>query len=257
VIAALALALVAADVPVRVHAEDLAGLVWAAAGTCPPASDLYQRQCRAVQAARAAATRGQVFVVAGDAGALEHGADGSLAVRGCLACVAPPFDLYVTTRGDVAVEADRVRGPRLGAAGAGAHGVDFTVRLDAPVAWSQGGKRGAEVDLVGFTVLGGGSAEAAAPAPAPLPEQPSPAEVRAALAEVAPEVERCHDRYGVPGTVDAWLEVTSAGEVTHVEVHGDLAGTPTASCVAAAAKKAHFPRFQRAPLRLHAPFNLR
>jgi hypothetical protein len=74
---------------------------------------------------------------------------------------------------------------------------------------------------------------------------------------IAPQVAVCFDRYGVPGTADVSLEVDADGEVAFADVRGDFADTPTAACVAAAVKIARFPRFARAPMRMHYPFVLR
>jgi hypothetical protein len=257
-------AVAAGDEPARLRAEELPGLAWAlAGGACAAGSDLELRQCRGVQAARAEAARGRTFVVAGDAGAVEAGADGTVTLRGCIACAAPASGLYIVTRGGLTVDGERVVGPVLGrvpgcAAGAAAR-LELPVRLDGVERWTQAGKVGLLVPLAGSAALGcvPGAAPAAAAAPEAPPAQPGPAEVKAALSAVEPEVARCFDRYGVPGTADVFLEVAADGAVTFAEVRGAFFDTPTGACVTAAVKKTQLPRFQRGPMRLHYPFLLR
>jgi hypothetical protein len=256
-------AVAAADEQLHIAAGDLPGLVWALGrGDCT-GSDLQRRQCRGVKAARATALRGKSFVVAGDDGAIEPGSDGRPVVRGCIACVAPVGGMYVVTRGSVSVVKGKVVGPVVGRGPKGcnpaAAQVDLTFRLDPAARWSQGGKSGVFVELAGVTVSCDAIAEPQAPPTPPPPERVTldPTEIRTAMSIVEPEALRCFDRYGVPGVADAWMEIAASGAPTFVEVRGKFFDTPTGACVSAAVKKVRFPPFQRAPLRLHYPFNLR
>jgi hypothetical protein len=77
------------------------------------------------------------------------------------------------------------------------------------------------------------------------------------MREVGPDVDRCFEAYGVPGTADLWFELAGDGHVRYAEVRGELADTPTARCVVAAVKQASFPPFRRANMSIHHPFILR
>jgi hypothetical protein len=77
------------------------------------------------------------------------------------------------------------------------------------------------------------------------------------MRDVAADVNRCFESYGVPGTADLWFDLAGDGHVRYAEVRGDLADTPTARCVVAAVKKAEFPPFRRASMQIHHPFILR
>lgn len=279
---------VRADTPaVRVTRAELGGLAWLVVGDCRDASsDLVRRQCEGVRAHRMRALGDRILVVRADAGAL--GRDGT--VYGCLACTAPLDGRYVTTDGPIAVDENGVRGPILGHLDApeSRARIDLQVRLRGG-AWSQAGRRGVALELAGWRAYDfctgrsmgasvGASAEVAAAVPLELggtdcaasapesasapttewrPDQPTGADIKAAMDTIAPEVERCFDRYGVPGTAAVALEVDRDGEVAFAEVRGPFSDTPTGACITAAVKKARFPPFARAPMRIRYPFNLR
>ncbi len=72
-----------------------------------------------------------------------------------------------------------------------------------------------------------------------------------------PAMETCHDRYGVPGTAQVYVELAPTGRVKYVEVRGDFADTPSGECVAAAVRDAQFPQFRREAMQIHYSFSLR
>jgi hypothetical protein len=82
---------------VRLARHDLAGWAWALTAACDQGDALAQRQCRVVRDARAAALRGQTFVVEAEPDAFYAGAwdpakkSITLTVRGCIAC--QPLDV--------------------------------------------------------------------------------------------------------------------------------------------------------------------
>jgi len=258
---------VAADEPLRVTAGDLPGLVWSLGRSDCTGSDLERRQCRGIKVARATALRGKSFIAAGDASAIQPGADGRPVVRGCLACVQPTGGLYVVTRGNVSLDGGRVLGPIVGrgARGCDAAGarVDFTFRLDPAARWTRSGKTGVFVELAGFTMSGCEEAKLARTPPGPPPPPPpsrvtlDASDVKVAISAVEPEAQNCFERFGTDGIADAWLEIAPSGALAAVEVRGAFAGTPTGVCVADAVKKVRFPPFQRGPIRLHYPFTPR
>ena len=58
---------------------------------------------------------------------------------------------------------------------------------------------------------------------------------------VQPRVQACANQYKAPGTAMATISVATGGRVNSVTVTGKFAGTPSGSCVEAAAKSAKFP----------------
>lgn len=156
---------------------DLLGLGWSLTAACTDGDDLAQRQCRAVRDARAASVRSGVFVVEGDAAAVQIGewsADtksAPLVIRGCVACVEPAGGHYIvsskaapTWQGVVAYAAtiDEVALPfkdeaaaKKWAAGRG-RGLqtELVVRLASAAGgmWQADGKAGLAVDVLGFRV---------------------------------------------------------------------------------------------------------
>jgi hypothetical protein len=248
--AAIVLAAVSA---LRVEPADLPGLLWSTGAADCAGDEIAARQCRGVRAARALALRGRTFVTAGE---VERIAGGFI-IRGCLRC---GDGLVVVTRGGVTVESGRIVGPEIDRGeGPPPAGVDLEFRLDGAERWTQGGREGIAVELVAWhLVLAEAEAPPASEAVDPmLPLQPAASDVKSAMNAVATEVARCFDRYGVAGSADVWVEVAGDGAVSYAETRGVFFDTPTGACVAAAVRKARFPRFRQAPMRLHYPFFLR
>lgn len=82
--------------------------------------------------------------------------------------------------------------------------------------------------------------KAAAPAAAALTSL-SQSDIVKAMQAVQPKVKQCFDQYKVPGTALTNVSVAKGGRVAAVSVAGKFAGTPTGTCVEAAAKTAKFP----------------
>jgi hypothetical protein len=55
------------------------------------------------------------------------------------------------------------------------------------------------------------------------------------------KVKDCYNQYKVPGTAMVTIKVARGGRVAETSVSGKFAGTPTGSCVEAAARGAKFP----------------
>lgn len=296
----------------RIDARALPALFWAQSASCDRlGDDMLRRQCRGIRLVRGVAASAKTFLVRADATALEAGAwDAAraavpLALRGCLACK-EPIEVagerrYVVTRGGVAVDASGVaaapvyRGLRRvddepAAAEVKAHIVprlraELIVRpTPKPETWTQAGRSGYFVELVGYRLYDpcDGSVLAASPMSVsaevdgstcegerpttrtPMsrestepPFQLSVDDVRRVLKDVNPAVYKCYDSYGVPGRADVYLDVKGDGTIRTVEVRGELADTPTGKCVAAAVKQARFPPFKRDSMQIHYPYLLR
>jgi len=65
-----------------------------------------------------------------------------------------------------------------------------------------------------------------------------------AMKAVQPKVQSCANKFRVPGTAMAKLSVAAGGRISSATVTGRFAGTPTGSCVEAAAKSAKLPPCQ-------------
>jgi predicted Zn finger-like uncharacterized protein len=99
------------------------------------------------------------------------------------------------------------------------------------------------------------AAAAPKPAGADLPPTPSRDDVLSALKAVAPRVSACGG--GQSGLATAKISVAGAtGKVTSVDVSGQFAGTPVASCVAKEVGKAKFPRFATPTFAVTFPFKI-
>jgi hypothetical protein len=296
----------------RIDGRALPALFWAQSASCDRVGDdMLRRQCLGIRLVRGVAASAKTFLMRADASALEAGewdaakAGVPLTFRGCLAC-REPIDVggtrrYVVTRGSIAVDASGVaaapvyRGLRRAEdETAAAHfkasvlprlRAELIVRPTAkPETWTQAGRSGYFVELVGYRLydpcdgsvlaasplsvsaeVDGSTCEGGAPvARTPLspestdpPYQLSVDDVRRALKEVNPAVYKCYDNYGVPGRADVFIDVKGDGTVRLVEVRGELAETPTGKCVVAAVKQAKFPRFKRDNMQIHYPFLLR
>lgn len=58
---------------------------------------------------------------------------------------------------------------------------------------------------------------------------------------VQPRVKECYNQYKVPGIANVSIAVSKGGRIASASVSGKFAGTPSGSCVEAAAKTAKFP----------------
>jgi hypothetical protein len=296
----------------RIDGRALPALFWAQSASCDRfRDDMLRRQCLGIRFVRGVAASAKTFLLRAEAAALDAGAFDAaragvpLTLRGCLACK-DPIEVagerrYVVVRGSVAVDGDGVlaapvyRGLRRveDDVAAARFKADVLPRLRAelivrpttkPETWTQGGRSGYYVELLGYRIydpcdgsvlaasplsvsgeVDGSTcqAEAAAthapmsPESAEPPYQLSVDDVRRVLKDVNPAVYKCYDSYGVPGRADVYIDVKGDGSVRFVEVRGELADTPTGKCVAAAVKQAKFPRFQRDSMQVHYPFLLR
>jgi predicted Zn finger-like uncharacterized protein len=98
-------------------------------------------------------------------------------------------------------------------------------------------------------------AAAAKPVGETRPPTPSRDDVLTALKSVAPKVSACGG--GQSGLATAKISVAgSTGRVTGVDVSGQFAGTPVASCVAKEVGKAKFPRFATPTFAVTFPFKI-
>jgi predicted Zn finger-like uncharacterized protein len=107
------------------------------------------------------------------------------------------------------------------------------------------GKKGAKSldDLLGEVGnKKGGGDEGGKPKPAPVAlVSLTQSDIVNAMKGVQPRVQACANQFKVPGTAMATISVSAGGKVGSAAVTGKFAGTPTGTCVEAAAKSAKFP----------------
>jgi predicted Zn finger-like uncharacterized protein len=118
------------------------------------------------------------------------------------------------------------------------------------------GKKGRSIDDMLGEV---GSKKSAPVEEAPKPPPPklvalTTSDIVTAMKGVQPKVQNCANQFKQPGTASAQITVAAGGKVTSVNVTGKFAGTPTGSCVEAAAKSAKLPACQ--PMTFPWPFTL-
>ena len=85
----------------------------------------------------------------------------------------------------------------------------------------------------------------------------SRAEIQAGMRAVKPRIQRCFDRYRIPGIANVQLKIMPSGQVGSARTVGMFTGTPTGNCAQAAVRAAHFPAFNGAPITITYPFILR
>jgi hypothetical protein len=106
------------------------------------------------------------------------------------------------------------------------------------------GKKGGSIedllDQVGTKKTGGEPKPAKAPSAAPLPPL-SQSDIVNAMKGVQPRVKECFNQYKQSGIANVSISVAKGGRVASATVSGKFAGTPSGSCVEAAAKTAKFP----------------
>jgi hypothetical protein len=102
----------------------------------------------------------------------------------------------------------------------------------------------------------GGARPAAKPAASEnLPQTPSREDVLSAMKGVTSKVQGCGG--GQSGVATAKVSVAGpSGKVSNVDVTGQFAGTPIASCVAKEVAKAKFNKFQQATFTFSFPFKI-
>ncbi|HUQ02815.1 MAG TPA: hypothetical protein VM261_09990 [Kofleriaceae bacterium] len=81
-------------------------------------------------------------------------------------------------------------------------------------------------------------------------------DIRSGMGAVSKQAQACFDQHGVAGHVKIKATVDPSGKVTKADATGEFAGTPTGSCVAAAAKSASFPEWAGAPMTISYGFTL-
>jgi hypothetical protein len=69
----------------------------------------------------------------------------------------------------------------------------------------------------------------------------SQSDIVSAMKAVQPRVKECYNQYKIPGIANVSISVSKGGRIASASVTGKFAGTPSGTCVEAAAKTAKFP----------------
>jgi hypothetical protein len=89
------------------------------------------------------------------------------------------------------------------------------------------------------------------------PETLSRSQIQGGMRGIKSLVQRCFDRYQIPGLANVQIRIDRDGTVGTARVRGMFADTPTGSCVTAAAGAARFPAFSGNAITITYPFVLR
>jgi predicted Zn finger-like uncharacterized protein len=111
----------------------------------------------------------------------------------------------------------------------------------APTKPKKGGSIDDVLSQVGPAKGGGGETpQPKKPTTAALPAL-SQSDIVSAMKAVQPRVKECYNQYKVPGIANVSISVSKGGRIASASVTGKFAGTPSGTCVEAAAKAAKFP----------------
>jgi len=289
------------------HLDDI---VWAFTAACDEGTDTNQRQCRRLRDTRAAQLSGATLLVDADRDAFSVGAWSAakkstpLTLSSCIRCKGVEHDgktwYLVGSRDGTAgpkvkggkVEAgllvdsarptpDAAAAKRLAASAKHAK-VQLLVKVPAKPTWSDAGKQGLALDVLGYRVyspcdgkvvlanpssasgpvdkkacaeLTGGT-KPAAPSSDDAAGELTPAQVKAAVKPVIREAKACYRKYQVAGKAKLRMAIAADGSLAEYEQQGDFVNTPTGSCIDAAVKKAAFPASSKPRTALAVPIAL-
>ncbi len=82
-------------------------------------------------------------------------------------------------------------------------------------------------------------------------------QIQAGLRGIKGNVQRCYDRFKIPGLANVQVKIGRNGRVTSARIKGMFNGTPTGTCVAQAARQARFQPFTGNAITITYPFILR
>jgi hypothetical protein len=90
-----------------------------------------------------------------------------------------------------------------------------------------------------------------------LPPRLTKAQIQRGMHGIKGQVQRCFDRYKVPGWANLNVTISSRGKVSAARIRGIFSGTPTGACVQTAVSSARFPAFRDGPITIDYPIMLR
>ena len=283
-------------------------LVWALTAACDAGDDTAQRQCRRVRDTRAAELATQTLLVDADADAFEAGEwspakkSVPLTLTACIRClgveldgktwfvvgagVTPHFEnnrLKVATLHDNArTFPDEVAAKSWIRAVSNVH-VELLVKIPAKPRWSDSGRSGIVLDVIGYRVYTpcdgnillsspiSGPAEADKKQCGPVTagaedasqatevEQLTASVIEQAMQPVVDAAHDCYSHFAVTGKAKLKITIQGDGTIGKYEQQGDFTNTNTGACIDRAVKKAKFPRSKKPkttimfPITLNAP----
>lgn len=289
------------------HIDDI---VWAFTATCDEGTDTNQRQCRRLRDARAAQLSGATLLVEADRDAFSVGAwspqkkSTPLTLSSCIRCKGVELGgktWYLVGTKD-GMPAPKVKGGTVDAgllvesarpmrdsatakklaAAAKATKVQLLVKVPAKPAWTDGGKHGLALDVVGYRVyspcdgkvlvsspasaggpvdkaacaeLSGGGKPAAASTEDAAGEL-SRAQVKAAIKPIVRGAKACYAKFKIAGKAKLRMAIAADGSLSEYEQQGDFVHTPTGACIDTAVKKAAFPASSKARTGVAIPISL-
>ena len=95
----------------------------------------------------------------------------------------------------------------------------------------------------------------AAPA-SDLPQMLNMNQIRTGMRKIRGRIQACYDKFQIEGKATVRLTIKKNGAVSAAKVKGKFFGTDTGTCVAAAVKKARFPKFGGKDMTITYPFLL-
>lgn len=288
------------------HIDDI---VWALTTPCSAGDDTQQRQCRRLRDVRAAQLSGATLIVDADRGSFVMGAwspqkkSAALTLSGCIECDGVTVDgqtWYVvgTKEGNPApkFEGGKVKvgllhenartfategvAKSFAAAAANAK-IQLIVKVPAKAKWTDGGKQGIALDVLGYRVFSPcdgsvvcsnpksglgeidkkacgamASGTTATTKSATDPDAPSPAMIKRAVKPVVDGAKACYAKFKVAGKGKLKMAIGADGMLTEYEQQGDFANTPTGACIDLAVKNATFPSSKKPRTAVAVPISL-
>jgi hypothetical protein len=281
-------------------------LVWALTASCERGDDVQLRQCRHVRDAQRATYAGATLLVDGEPEALAIGAwdagkrSAPVTLASCIACAGVTVEgkrWFVVGSGPRVAVAGGLRGATVHDAArtfadeaalaawrdkAAKVRVQFLVKVPAAPRWSDGGKDGLGLDVVGYRVWTPCDGDVVCASPVsdvvvpdpkacgpvvaqvvttaqaePVPERLEPGQITDAMRPVGEAAVRCLQTYGVHGRASLKVSFGADGRIKKTTLAGDFVGTPTGTCIERAAAKVRFPPSQQDTTSIVYPILLR
>lgn len=285
------------------HLDDL---VWALTAPCDKGDDTQQRQCRRLRDTRAGQLANATLIVDADRSSFALGAwspqkkSAPLTLSACIKCSgvevdgrswfivgskegnpAPRFDGRTLKAGLLYENArtfpDEAAARRF-AAGAANAKVQLIVKVPAKAKWSDAGKQGLALDVLGYRVYspcdgsvvlsnpkaGAGAIDKAAcrkttattTTDAADAGALTPAQIKTAVKPVVDGARQCYAKFKVAGKGKLRMAIAADGSLAEYEQQGDFANTPTGACIDAAMKAVAFPASKKDRTAVSVPISL-
>jgi hypothetical protein len=293
-----------------VRVSHLDDVVWALTAPCNTGDDTQQRQCRRLRDVRAAQLTNTTLLVDADRDSFTIGAyspqkkSAPLTLSACIACdgltvdgktwyvigakEGNPAPTFKGSKLEVGLVHEHARtfvdagAAKRFAAGAKKSKVQLIVKVPPKATWTDAGKQGISLDVLGFRVYSpcDGSVvfsnpkasqgeidkkacramtkgtKASAGAGTSDPDALTPAMVKQAIKPVLDGAKQCYAKFKVAGKGRLKMAIGADGMLTEYEQRGDFANTPTGACIDLAVKRATFPTSKKPRTAVAVPISL-